>query len=307
VTAVSVLAPVRTLLAGLVDYAGLFPPAALPMNEAVAEYERARSGADAWVLGRFVVPTSRLAELAECVSATIGGEARSAWRLTALVGDDAAADWHRIDEFNSRHRRGAGWIAVVDAMEAKGSDPAAIRRALDALPPSVERYVEIPTSSEPGPLLVTLRDAPGGAMGKLRTGGVTADAFPPSEQLARCLVVAAELGVTLKATAGLHHPVRGEYRLTYAPDSPSATMYGYLNVLVASALARSGESVSRVRTALDETDPQAFTFSEEGMCWLDRRLSTAELSATRRSMLRSFGSCSFREPVDELRALGQFL
>jgi hypothetical protein len=305
VTAVSVLAPVRALLAGLVDYAGLFPPAALPMSEAVAEYERARSGADAWVLGRFVVPTSRLPELAACGSATIGRRTGDAWRLTVLVGDDAAADWQRISEFNSRHPHADGWSAAVDAVEAKGSDPVAIRRLLDALPPSVERYVEIPTTGEPRPLLRTLRDAPGGAMGKLRTGGVTADAFPPADQLARCLVAAAELGVTLKATAGLHHPIRAEYRLTYASDSPRATMYGYLNVLVASALARRGESVSRVRTALDDVDPQAFAFSEDGMCWRDRRLSIAELSATRQSMLRSFGSCSFREPVDELRALGQ--
>ena len=48
---------------GLIDYAGLFPPAALAMDDAVGRYARPTgAGRDAWMLGRFIVPASRLGE-----------------------------------------------------------------------------------------------------------------------------------------------------------------------------------------------------------------------------------------------------
>lgn len=53
----------KDFLASIVDYAGLFPPAELGMAEAAREYDRARSGPERWMLGRFVVPHARLAEL----------------------------------------------------------------------------------------------------------------------------------------------------------------------------------------------------------------------------------------------------
>lgn len=51
------------LLSGLIDHAPLFPPAALPLDEALAEDERARAGPSAFALGRLVWPASRLSEL----------------------------------------------------------------------------------------------------------------------------------------------------------------------------------------------------------------------------------------------------
>ena len=54
--------PVRQLLHGIVDYAGLFPPTAAPMDEAVAEFARQRRSGKEWMLAAFVVPVSRLAE-----------------------------------------------------------------------------------------------------------------------------------------------------------------------------------------------------------------------------------------------------
>jgi hypothetical protein len=45
----------RALLAGLWDYAGVFPPAELPLAQAVVEWRRIRASDDAWLLNRFVV------------------------------------------------------------------------------------------------------------------------------------------------------------------------------------------------------------------------------------------------------------
>ena len=44
----------RALLTGVIDYAGLFPPAKLPMDQALSNYLRYRDGPDAWMLGNFV-------------------------------------------------------------------------------------------------------------------------------------------------------------------------------------------------------------------------------------------------------------
>jgi hypothetical protein len=46
----------RALLTRLFDHAPMFPPASLPLEEALAEDERARTSEHAWLLGRFVVP-----------------------------------------------------------------------------------------------------------------------------------------------------------------------------------------------------------------------------------------------------------
>src|SRR5262245_34827395 len=56
-------ASVRALLTGVVDYAGLFPPAPLPLDQALANYLRYRTEEDSWMLGRFICPAARLAEL----------------------------------------------------------------------------------------------------------------------------------------------------------------------------------------------------------------------------------------------------
>jgi len=53
----------RALLSGLIDHAPLFPPASLPLEEALEDHRRARSSQHAWMVARFVCPASRLDEL----------------------------------------------------------------------------------------------------------------------------------------------------------------------------------------------------------------------------------------------------
>src|SRR5436309_1541360 len=55
-------ASLTALMTGLVDYAGLFPPAQLSMADAAANYLQYRASGDAWMLGRFVCPAPRLGE-----------------------------------------------------------------------------------------------------------------------------------------------------------------------------------------------------------------------------------------------------
>src|SRR5207244_8426599 len=63
----------QALLTGLIDYAGLFPPASLSMEQALANYARYREGEHAWMLGRFVVPAARAAEVPADVPTSVIG------------------------------------------------------------------------------------------------------------------------------------------------------------------------------------------------------------------------------------------
>ena len=96
---------VQTLMTGLIDYAGLFPPAGLGMNEAVANYARDLGGTDAFALSKFICPASRLDELSESARVlVIGGGISAAQAALAAVRAGQRADLGR----RRRGRRGSG-------------------------------------------------------------------------------------------------------------------------------------------------------------------------------------------------------
>jgi hypothetical protein len=170
------------------------------------------------------------------------------------------------------------------------------------IPSAMTTYVEIPIAGDPKPLIEAIRDS--GLRAKVRTGGVIADAFPPAANLARFIHQCANSGVPFKATAGLHHPLRSSYRLTYESDSAKGMMYGFLNVLVASGVAKAGGSVEDIATVLEEQSPSAFRFDESGCSWRSYQLPVSTITALRGEFAISFGSCSFTEPVQELQSMG---
>lgn len=291
------LAPLRALLDGLIDYAGLFPPAALPMPEAVRNYAAYRAGPDRWALGRFVVGAERLEEFERAAAGrALPGDP---WPLSVLVGDATAGEVAAARRFNLRHA--APGDAVADVLEARASTAAAIAVLAAAAHPGFVLHVEVPLEPDPAPLLEALAAA--GARAKIRTGGVTPDAIPAPSRVARFLAGCARLRLPFKATAGLHHPIRADYPLTYAPDAPRATMFGYLNVFLAAALLHAGGSEEDAARLLEETRLSAFTFGEHGVRWDGYQLSLADLAESRRYAL-GIGSCSFDEPLADLAAAG---
>lgn len=287
----------RALLEHLVDYAGLFPPASLSMVGAAAEYAAQRASAYSWMLGRFVVPVTRLDELARH-AAPLAGENKGAWALSVLVSADPAGDASAIREFNHAH---VGQLRA-EAVELRAATADAVEFALSQLDRSLERYVEIPLDDDPAPLLESMKRH--GARAKARTGGVTPDAFPSADALARFIAECARLDLPFKATAGLHHPLRGEQHLTYDSGSGTATMFGFLNVFVAAALARMGADAPTLVRVLQERDDAAFVFDDGALRWGGFTLDVAQVMSSRRDFALSFGSCSFREPVDDLRQIG---
>lgn len=306
----SALPAVDAFVAGLVDYAGLFPPAGLDMAAAVTNYGAYRSDAHARVLGRFIVPTARLQEFRVAAAALLPRRRDDPpWRLAALGGPDVARDVAAMRAMGVLANHAGEVVdadehafpsAVVDALEVKASTVPEIVAIRAAVPPDLELFVEVPLDPDPAVLLTALAAAHAGA--KMRTGGVTADAIPSAGHVARFLMSAARIRVPFKATAGLHHAIRGRYPLTYAPDSPEAVMHGFVNVFAGATLARAGGSLEEVTALLEETVASAFRFGPTGLRWRDRQLVLAQLGDTREHFARSFGSCSFREPVQDLEA-----
>ena len=286
----------RTLLHSLVDYAGLFPPAALDMHAAVHEYAHHRAGEHAWMLGHFILPVSRLDEFAVSHAALGSSPVGDVWRLSALPGPDLDATLTTIAAFNT------STAAVVDTIELKVDTVPDLTAALAKIPATLTAYVELPIDDDLARRLAVLSGA--GARAKVRTGGVTEGAFPASHSLARFIQACADAAVPFKATAGLHHPLRGDYRLTYEAGSPHGMMFGFLNVFLAAAFARAGLTLKELALLLEEKDADSFQFTETSASWRGKTVSRTEISAVRHHVALSFGSCSFQEPVDDLRSLG---
>jgi hypothetical protein len=227
-------ASLRALLTHIVDYAGLYPPAALPLPEVVANYQRYLQSQDAWILNRLVLPLDKLNEV------KVGAD----WRMSVLVE----------------------------------GEPGPLPPQVQTLETTGVHRLSLPTYCE-APL-----DQIDDGFAKIRTN------VPDVERLADFLCAAAKRRLPFKATAGLHHPIRTE-------------MHGFLNVFVGAAFAWSGMDRSTLVRLLKETDCRAFQFQDEGLFWRDSHLSTAQIKSARKDFAHSFGSCSFEEPVAELRHL----
>jgi hypothetical protein len=295
----------QRLMEETIDYAGLFPPAELDMRPALEHYAKHRTCEHRWMLGRFVVPVKRLAEFdrfTEDLFAKQGSAARDdAWRITALVSplqeEALDLDLETIEAFNAAYNRKGGTSAVIDAIESKAASGTIIAECLERIPEGFEAWVEIPWDTDPRGAIAALSGYDAGA--KVRTGGTAAAAHPTPAQLALFIDSAAGANVPLKATAGLHHPARNRN------DKVGCDQFGFLGVFLGACL-RFHERLDRagLEQILEERDAKAFKFDADGAAWNKARLTLREIDEARRQFIKSFGSCSFEEPVEDLRALG---
>lgn len=218
--------PLDHALVRLFDDAGLFPPARLPMAEALAAHARALDGPHHGVVGPFLCPVGRLAELEACVAA---GAARPP--ALGLIGHDGPVDWGRA-------------LATPGVVQVEA--PLGVR--MPAPPANVLRYLELPHHGDVQAALDAVEGA--GARAKVRCGGLTPDAVPRPSWLAEVLVGCATRGLPLKATAGLHQPY-------FRARGPEGARHGFVNLLAAAAAAVGGATVTDVTAVLTYEEPAA--------------------------------------------------
>ena len=309
----------RALLGGSVDYAGLFPPAALALEPALDNYAAYLRSEEAWMLGRFVLPVAKFAEAGRLLDGRF--DADRPLQISALGAKTGSAqefleglraDLRALADLQAQH----GPAVAIEQLEAPlppdtAPGPALIsllREAAAILEAdthgSLRAFWEVPFSDSLPMLLCGFAEhnasaaRPCGA--KLRTGGLEAAAFPSPERLAFALIAARHSGVALKFTAGLHHPFRRF-------DAGVGTrMHGFINVLAAGVFLRqpqTGAIATLVQDILEDEDPANFRFGADGLRWREWTVPTPAITEAR-ALVTSFGSCSFDEPRDDLRAVG---
>jgi hypothetical protein len=287
----------KAMLSSSVDFAGLFPPAGLGMAETLERFARYRQGSESWMLGRLVLPLSRLRELEPLAESHLSQLA--SWPVTLLLPKDAGA---HLAELVAALERWRGRVAVTSLEVPPLDSPAAVAALSPLLPSGLERYFELDWEADPTEYLAAIRQA--GAAGKLRAGGVRPELVPDPGRLAERVSACLRAGVAFKATAGLHHPLRGAYPLTYAPDSPSGPMHGFVNLSLLAALLFAGKlGPERAVELLEDEAAGSFRFGETGAGWREVEVEVRDLDACRACFFRSFGSCSFEEPAAALPGL----
>jgi hypothetical protein len=281
------MSAVDALLAGLFDYAGLYPPASTGLRAAVHNYLEYRGSKHASALGRFIINYGQLDELR-----SIAGSSLGKFKLSVIVPEDI--DW---TSFARQIEDGL----PVESVEIKCSRPSAIEEMGRQISRDVVTYFEVPVNADPELALNAVRAS--GARAKIRMGGVLSEAFPSVADVASTLKILADLKLPFKATAGLHHPVRSRHPLTYEPQSPTSVMHGFLNLCCAAALLYFGGDIEDTQRVLGEEDSTAWQVNGDAIRWRDRSWSTEQLATLRREFFISIGSCSFEEPIRDLESM----
>jgi len=322
----------------LIDYAGLFPPANLPLDEAIDDYIIHLKGKNSWMLGRFIIPVFRLDELDAFVTlfdgigplrlSVLGKGGNSNDKYLSNIRQDIA----KINDYRRKH----DGKVEIDVYECKmpSNSPAKqkMEEATDLLNKNnLSHYHEFPELPDVGinystsddesawdeviPPVVSMISKLKGAGIKLRCGGVVNEAFPSVEQVAAMIQTCALIGIPMKCTAGLHHPIR------HFADEYDAYMHGFINTFGAGVFTsnfpepRDSQEKFKMFILLSHmvSDQEAhhFEFENGGMVWKvgDDRGTTFEfdnesINNCRKKVMISYGSCSFQEPIDDLKQLG---
>lgn len=311
-------------MSGLIDYAGLFPPAQLPLDKAITNYARYRQAPDRWMLSRFIIPATRLPDLttlAEQGQVDFTEHPPFVFSILGRGGADDETFLHGLREdlqgvgmFAHRHGSNVKLDVLETRLPATMTTAAQMRDLLPAATEAIAAtgemrlFCEVPAGPDwsrrveaavEGMASHNRRQNRNPVGFKLRCGGVEASAFPLPEEIALALIICRDTGVALKATAGLHHPLR------HYNDSVQTKMHGFINVFGAGILAHVHQlTLADLQPILAEETAAHFVFTDEAFTWQHLQATTGQITALRETALISYGSCSFDEPREDLRELG---
>jgi hypothetical protein len=298
-------ASLRALLGHSIDYAGMFPPCSLDLEPSLNNQARYARSDDAWMLNAFVLPVGQFDAAKRILSdfdplhplhvSALGPKTQNAAAFGEMFEETAAAirslaahnvDLISVDQLEMFLPDDVDLALLKEARSMIGDLPAFWEAPADRAERTIALLAEFNSNA----------DTPTFGY-KLRTGGVTVDAFPTSAEIAKALVAPATHQVPIKFTAGLHHPIR-QFR-----DEVKTKMHGFLNVLGAAALAAEHKWDEKQTAAmLDDEDAKSFSFNDDAFSWCEWKIEIKRLKGRRR-FVTSFGSCSFDEPREDLREL----
>lgn len=330
-------ASLRALLEGAIDYAGMFPPAGLPLHEAIAEYRARLTEPAAWLLGRFVCPATQLRDLV-----AVFGDRGAIFSLTVPVTYTREGDIQEVVPvvlFTSLAAGGSTkhpgmpprmtsvtalefrWQvnAVRDTVLARPENLLSLAVALThVVNPEAKMYFELSRVDSPAHASAVRRllddtvrqlathnakgqggNARASAGFKLRCGGAAAADIPSLAEVAGVICACRNARIFWKATAGLHHPLR------HVDAGLGVPVHGFVNLFTAAVMADVHRlDASRIEPILADEDPSHFRFGDDALTWRDLSATCEQIALARGRGLQSFGSCSIEEPIQDLKALG---
>lgn len=280
---------------GIIDYAGLFPPAELSLNEALISYDKYLHSSDSWMLSKFIIP----ARLINSVPPELNEKILNVNGSYSVIISDTEADFENIIRFKN-----SGNKICITALEVKPEvNLNSLFDKIQFIKNEINKEIEIFIESNSNPdnslteEIQRLRNKKINAGYKLRTGGVTPDSFPTPEIAASVIKSCAENKIPFKATAGLHNP------FTHFNSTVNTKMYGFINIFAAGMFAvKYSLNENELVNIITDENPENFFFGDK-LTRADNELSSEEIHNFRRDYFISFGSCSFDEPREDLRKL----
>jgi hypothetical protein len=315
----------KAFMEKIIDYAGLFPPARLPLDKAVHEYIRHKQEPESWMLNRFICPAQKLSDL---LAYNEEFNAKSLdLPLTVLLGNvGSQSDFlfqfeKELKRFYDLEKKGNNALTVnifemrlsrnlfdnftknqisqfltkiQDLMLGYGYKHTTLFLELEQVETIKEDLLNYFQTIKEFQATSNLN------LGvKLRCGGEAAEAFPAPEKISEFLALCVKTDIPIKATAGLHHPVR------HFNTSINTKMHGFFNVFGAALLAFRHQLDSiEINKIIQEENTGHFLFANDVFSWKNLEISTSNIQNLRNTRVIGFGSCSFDEPREDLKTLG---
>ncbi|MFS0764416.1 hypothetical protein [Peribacillus phoenicis] len=305
----------NVLLENLIDYAGLFPPANLPLDAAIENYANYINSEDAWMLGPFIIPVKKINELQAYADlflkkkplnlSVVGRKSESENECVVQLKEDLEQIhaysnkynvWSNVEAFEMPL---PSIVPTQDLLEevSSGAKKLGMKAFCEMSLVNDDHWKKNLCSTLDA--IVAFNSLHKDRLGvKLRTGGIKAEMFPSPEKVAFVIASCRDRDLPIKFTAGLHHPIR-MYR-----EEVNTKMHGFLNIFLAGMLAyHLNLDEERIEKIISDENTSHFTIADDRLVWKSLSITSQEMKELRKNSLCSFGSCSFDEPRDELLEL----
>lgn len=296
----------KELLSGILDYAGVYPPAKLDFTSSYTNYCTYRNSPKAFMLGSFVCPITNLEDLrasqtpespidVSVIASAAQNQENFFRQLESDVEKTTSYFSHAIPSHNlySFEVRLMSYDTDIQKCEK-------VLNKLYSINKNTKLFLEVPFLDgwENSVLEMISRISEQTLCNaKIRTGGLNQNSFPTVKQLQQFIYACANNELPFKATAGLHHPI------THWDDEIKVIMHGFFNVFISAICMYHNYEHEIVEKILSSQNTSDFQFYDEYAVICDNKITLEEIQQGRTFAL-SFGSCSLDEPVEHLVSLG---
>lgn len=306
----------KELLSGLIDYAGLFPPASLHIDKAIAEYLFYKKFEYKDIVSRFVVPVSSVENLKlickehnvknislSVILPEMGSDEKSEKIISKSIQDLSniikSNNFIEVSSFEIKLPKNLTAETKDDITQLSKKIISQINLLNESSRIFFEPYVLDDNWKNNIDIACDIISGNKDKSGfKLRTGGVTKDAFPHTDILAYSIKKCSDLKIKFKATAGLHHPLR------HYNSSVKTKMHGFLNVFIGFLIAgKYNPGLEVLKRIINSESPEKFNFTDDFITYGNYALSLKDIKKIKESFMLSYGSCSIDEPIDDLKTL----